>query len=106
MRRPNQTMRRPDREVGARDDLDACEVEVDARDDLDAHAVLAVELVEEVVVLLLELGLRCVMYETVRLMRMMLVEAGQLVAERMLTRRGSDQVLLLREADRGPRPMP
>ena len=40
------------------------------------------------------------------MMRMMLVEAGQLVAERMLTRRGSDQVLLLREADRGPRPMP
>ena len=81
-------MRRPDREVDARDDLDACEVEVDsdeeadARDDLDAHAVLAVELVEEVVVLLLELGLRCVMYETVRLMRMMLVEAGQLVAVR------------------------
>ena len=32
--------------------------EVDARDDLDAHAVLAVELVEEVVVPLLELGLR------------------------------------------------
>eukprot|EP00966_Prymnesium_polylepis_P142590 3292014-Prymnesium_polylepis.1 len=48
-------MRRPDREEDARDDLDACEVEVDpneeadARDDLDAHAVLAVELVEEVV---------------------------------------------------------
>ena len=45
-------MRRPDREVDARDVLDACEVEVhsdeevDARDDLDAHAVLAVELVE------------------------------------------------------------
>ena len=61
-------MRRPDREEDARDVLDACEVEVDsdeeadARDDLDAHAVLAVELVEEVVVLLLELGLRCVMY--------------------------------------------
>ena len=60
-------MRRPDREVDARDVLDACEVEVDtdeeadARDDLDAHAVLAVELVEEVVVLLLELGVRCVM---------------------------------------------
>eukprot|EP00966_Prymnesium_polylepis_P275331 6361303-Prymnesium_polylepis.1 len=36
----------------------------------------------------------------------MLVEAGQLVAERMLTRRGRYQVLLLREADRGPRPMP
>ena len=68
MRRPKHTMRRPDREVDARDVLDACEVEVDsdeevdARDDLDAHAVLAVELVEEVVVLLLELGLRCVMY--------------------------------------------
>ena len=64
-------MRRPDREADARDDLDACEVEVDsdegadARDDLDAHAVLAVELVEEVVVLLLELGLRCVMYVTI-----------------------------------------
>eukprot|EP00966_Prymnesium_polylepis_P179498 4156188-Prymnesium_polylepis.1 len=61
MRRPNQTKRRPDREADARDDLDACEVEVesdedaDARDDLDAHAILAVELVEEVVVLLLEL---------------------------------------------------
>ena len=99
-------MRRPDREVGARDDLDACEVEVDARDDLDAHAVLAVELVEEIVVVLLELGLRCVMCETMRLMRMMPVEAGQLAAKRMLTRRGSDQVLLLREADRGPRPTP
>ena len=46
------------------------------------------------------------MYETVRVMRMMLAKAGQLVAERMLTRRGSDQVLLLREADRGPRPTP
>eukprot|EP00966_Prymnesium_polylepis_P279660 6460832-Prymnesium_polylepis.1 len=34
MRRPKHTMRRPDREE-------------DARDDLDAHAVLAVELVEE-----------------------------------------------------------
>ena len=61
-------MRRPDREVDARDVLDACEVEVDtdeeadARDDLDAHAVLTMKLVEEVAVLLLELGLRCVMY--------------------------------------------
>eukprot|EP00966_Prymnesium_polylepis_P093418 2162244-Prymnesium_polylepis.1 len=60
-RRNNQTIRRPDRQVDARDDLDAHEVEVDsdeeadARDDQDAHAVLAVELVEEVVVLLLEL---------------------------------------------------
>eukprot|EP00966_Prymnesium_polylepis_P005874 134209-Prymnesium_polylepis.1 len=105
-------MRRPDREVDARDDLDACEVELDsdeeadARDDLDAHGVLAVELIEEVVVLLLELGLQCVMCDTMRLMRMMPVEAGQLVAERMLTRRGSGQVLLLREADRGSRPMP
>eukprot|EP00966_Prymnesium_polylepis_P075610 1753389-Prymnesium_polylepis.1 len=45
----------------ARDDLDAREVEVDsdgevdARDDLDAHAVLAMEHVEEAVVLLLQL---------------------------------------------------
>eukprot|EP00966_Prymnesium_polylepis_P068784 1597619-Prymnesium_polylepis.1 len=52
-----------DGEVDARDDLDACEVEidsdeeVDARDDLDAHAVLAMGLVEEAVVLLLVLGL-------------------------------------------------
>jgi hypothetical protein len=82
------TKRYVDQIEDARDDLDAREVEVDsdeeadARDDLDAHAVLAVELVEEVVVLLLELGLRCVMYVTVRLMRMMSVEAGQLVAER------------------------
>ena len=54
-------MRRPDREEDAGDVLDACEVEVDsdeeaaARDDLDAHAVLAVELVVEAVVLLLVL---------------------------------------------------
>ena len=51
-----------DGEVDARDVLDACEVEVesdeeaDARDDLDGIAVLAMEHVEEVVVLLLELG--------------------------------------------------
>jgi hypothetical protein len=50
---------------------DAREVEVgsdevvDARDDLDALAVLAVEHVEEAVVLLLVLGQWCVMYETV-----------------------------------------
>eukprot|EP00966_Prymnesium_polylepis_P285066 6585631-Prymnesium_polylepis.1 len=37
---------------------------------------------------------------SVRLMRMMLAEAGQRVAERILARRGSDHVLLLREADR------
>jgi hypothetical protein len=80
--------------------------EGDSRDDLDAHVVLAVELAEEVVVLLLELGLRYVMRETMCVMRMMPVEAGQRVAERMLARRGSDEVLLLLEADRGPRPMP
>eukprot|EP00966_Prymnesium_polylepis_P291443 6731611-Prymnesium_polylepis.1 len=57
-------MRRPDREVDARDDLNACEVEVysdeeaDARDDLDAHAVLAMDHVEEAVVLLLVLAVR------------------------------------------------
>ena len=39
--------------------------EVDSRDDLDALAVLAVEHVEEAVVLLLVLGQWCVMYETV-----------------------------------------
>eukprot|EP00966_Prymnesium_polylepis_P177424 4108937-Prymnesium_polylepis.1 len=50
-------------QVDARDDLDAREVEVDsdgegdARDDLDALAVLAVDHVEEVVVLLLVLEL-------------------------------------------------
>ena len=76
----------------ARGDVDASEVEVDsdgevdARDDLDA-------LVD-------------VRDCSVRLMRMMLVEAGQRVAEWILARRGSDQALLLREADRGPRPMP
>ena len=64
------------------------------------------ELAEEVVVLLLELGLRYVMRETMCVKRMMPVEAGQRVAERMLARRGSDEVLLLLEADRGPRPMP
>jgi hypothetical protein len=86
------TKRYVDQVEDARDDLDAREVEVDsyeeadARDDLDAHAVLAVELVEEVVVLLLELGVRCVVRETMRVMRMMPVEAGQLVAERMLAR--------------------
>ena len=48
----------------------------------------------------------CVMWETACDLMRMLGEAGQLVAERTLTRRGSDQVLLLREADRGPRPMP
>eukprot|EP00966_Prymnesium_polylepis_P074335 1725231-Prymnesium_polylepis.1 len=64
-------MRRPDREEDARDVLDGCEVEVDsdeeadARDNLDAHAE-CVELVEDVVVLLLELGLRDVR-ECVRL---------------------------------------
>ena len=53
------------------------------------------------------LYLRCVMCETAcDLMRMMLGEAGQRVAERILARRGSDQALLLREADRVPRPMP
>ena len=62
------TKRYVDQIEDARDDLDAREVEVDsdeeadARDDLDALAVLAMKLVEEVVVLLLELGLRCVMY--------------------------------------------
>ena len=60
--------------------------EVDARDDLDALVVVR----------------DC----SVRLMRMMLVEAGQRVAERILARSGSDQALLLREADRVPRPMP
>ena len=36
----------------------------------------------------------------------MLAEAGQRVAERVLARRGSDQALRLREADRVARPMP
>ena len=40
------------------------------------------------------------------MMRMVLAGAGQRAAERILARRGSDQVLLLREADRVPRPMP
>eukprot|EP00966_Prymnesium_polylepis_P222275 5142586-Prymnesium_polylepis.1 len=37
---------------------------------------------------------------------MMLVEAGQRVAERILARRSSNEALLQREADRVPRPMP
>eukprot|EP00966_Prymnesium_polylepis_P168844 3903963-Prymnesium_polylepis.1 len=51
-------------------------------------------------------SLYCVMCETAcDLMRVMLGEAGQRVAERncgtwQLARRGSDQVLLVREADR------
>eukprot|EP00966_Prymnesium_polylepis_P291283 6728030-Prymnesium_polylepis.1 len=64
----------------SRGDVEACEVEVDARDDLVAHAVLAVDPVEEAVLLLLVLAVRdvrnCVRLDE-NMMRMMLGEAGQ-----------------------------
>jgi hypothetical protein len=59
-----------------------------------------VDHVEEAVILLLVLVMRDVRNCVRCLMGMVLVEAGQRFAERILARRGSDQALLLREADR------